>query len=138
MSKILLTPTHYCLSVLLTQAQTGQLGHPLERNSCLGNILPVSHHEEGRQTGEVQGNRVRLQCSHKVRRIFKQLLSLSACPFSKWLREECRQVKDLLSGTPVAILPLLPAKHSLPHCYPEVNRSAETRSQLCALSACGT
>lgn len=75
MNKILLTPTRCCRSVLLTQAQREQLRHPLERNSCLGNILPLSHHEEGRQTGEVQGNRVRLTLKSSF---FPSLPALSA------------------------------------------------------------
>lgn len=90
MSKTLSTPTRCCWSVLLLQVQTGQLRHPLERNGCLGNILPVRHHKEGRQTGEVQGNRVMLQCSHKVRRVFvtptcffPSLLALSARGWGK-------------------------------------------------------
>lgn len=59
-SKTLSTPTHCCQSALLLQVLTGQLRHPLERDGCL----------EGRQTGEAQGKRVMLQCSHKVRRVF--------------------------------------------------------------------
>lgn len=58
-SKTLSTPTDFW-SVLLLQVLTGQLRHPLERDGCL----------EGKQTGEAQGNRVTLQCSHKVRRVF--------------------------------------------------------------------
>lgn len=90
MNKILLTPTHCCRSVLLTQAQTEQLRHPLERNSCLGNILPVSHHEEGRQTGEVQGEQGQEDL---------QAASFPLCLlFQQVAEEECRQVKDQLSG----------------------------------------
>jgi len=51
------------------------------------------------------------------------LLPLSACPFSTWLREECRQVKHLLSGIPMAILPLLPAKYISPYrTFPAATR----------------
>lgn len=90
MSKILSTPTHCCWSVLLLQVQTWQLRHPLERDGCSGNILPVSHHKEGRQTGAVQRNRVTLRCSHRVRRIsttptcfFPSLPAVSACSRGK-------------------------------------------------------
>ena len=116
MSKILSTPTHCCWSVLLLQVQTGQLRHPLDRDGCLGNILPVSHHEEGRQTGEVQGNRVmRRAVTRSGGSSQPQHASSPLClPFQ--LREECRQVKHLLSGIPMAILPLLPAKYISPYC----------------------
>lgn len=46
-------------------------------------------------------------------------------PFQRLAEGERRQAKHLRSSTPMAILPLLPAKFLPPHipcCYPEVNR----------------
>lgn len=45
-------------------------GAPLRRMFSKQPSLSVRHHKKGRQSGEVQGNRVKLHCSHKVRRIF--------------------------------------------------------------------
>lgn len=87
MSKTLSTTTHCCWSVLLLQVWKGQLRHPLKRDVCLGNILPVSHHKEGRQAAEVQGHAaVRSQGQEDLHNP-NMLLSISACPFSAWLRE---------------------------------------------------
>lgn len=82
-SKTLSTPIHCSWPVLLLQIQKEQLTHPLERDGCLGNILPVSHHEEGRQTGEVQGNCAAVQSQrqeglHNPACFFPSLPALSA------------------------------------------------------------
>lgn len=112
-SKTLSTTTHCCWSVLLLQVRKGQLKQPLKRDVCLGNTLPVSHHKEGRQAAEGQGHAAVQSRDQEDLCNPNVLLSVSACPFSARLREERRQVKHLRSGTPTAILPLLPAK-SLP------------------------